>query len=105
MNELVPRVRKAVLSVGLVDTDSGSEPVAVQDEDWRSFIAWVVARKLTGMTLAAFQVDRLQLTEGQSTELLHAHRTAMIHALVLERLLLDLANAFDQTGIRTVVLK
>jgi hypothetical protein len=29
----------------------------------------------------------------------------MIHALVLERLLLDLANAFDQTGIETVVLK
>jgi hypothetical protein len=104
MNELVHRAQRAVLSVGLVD-DSGSDPAAVQDDDWRSFITWVVARKLTGLGLAACQRDRLQLTEEQSTELLDGHRTAMVHALVLERLLLDLANAFDQTGIETVVLK
>jgi Uncharacterised nucleotidyltransferase len=105
MNEFVHRAQRAVLSVGLVDTDSGSDPAAVQDDDWRSFIAWVVARKLTGLGLAACQLDRLQLTEEQSAELLDGHRTAMVHALALERLLLDLANAFDQTGIEIVVLK
>jgi hypothetical protein len=105
MNELVDRAQKAVLSVGLVKTDNGSEPAAVQDDDWRSFIAWLVARKLTGLGLAACQLGHLQLTEEQSTELLDSHRSAMVHALVLERLLLDLANAFDQTGIEIVVLK
>jgi hypothetical protein len=105
MRELVHRAEKAVLSVGLVDTDTGSQPVAIRDDDWRSFIAWLAVRKLTGLALAASQVDRLQLTEGQSTELLDRHRTAMVHALVLERLLLDLANAFERTGIETVVLK
>jgi Uncharacterised nucleotidyltransferase len=105
MRDLVDRAKKAVLSVGLVDTDGGSQPVVIQDDDWRSFIAWLVVRKLTGLALAASRLDRIQLTEGQLTELLDRHRTAMVHALMLERLLLDLADAFDQTGIETVVLK
>jgi hypothetical protein len=82
-----------------------AEPVRIADEEWQGLLIDLVAQRLTGLALAAVEVEAMQLSPTHLSSLADRHRAAMIHALRLERLLLVLADAFRAAGLEMVVLK
>jgi hypothetical protein len=80
-------------------------PVEVDEDTWPEFKSRLVAERLTGLAVAAAEKGKLVVSDGEFTELSDAHREVMLWALDLERTLIELADAFDDTGIEFVVLK
>lgn len=97
----VHEVRAIAASDGRLDGDIMPMP----DERWPTVLSGLAFQRLTGIAVAAFEAGRLDLSPEQEEELLDRHRAAMVLSLSIERRLLRLMNAFDEAGVRAVVLK
>jgi hypothetical protein len=82
-----------------------AEPVGIVPDRWPLVLSGLDFHRLTGIAVAACESGSLELTDDQVEELLSHHRTAMLGVLAIEQRLLRLAEAFDDAGIRAVVLK
>lgn len=103
MGEARPDLVRAVAAFGLGSTLDG--PLTVPDGDWRAVLGTLTFQRLTGLAVAAADAGALELTAGQWAQLLKAHRDAMVHALTLERTLLEVTAALERDGVSAVVLK
>ena len=104
-NEPLALARR-IAAFGLPGHDGEAPPIRVPAESSDGLRACLHAQRLTGIATAGVEAGWLRLSEKHETEeLLRSHRQAMLWALALERQLLVLASAFDETAIETVVLK
>lgn len=85
----------------------GPEPVEVEipPNSWPAFLAKAASGRMVGIAVAAAEAGQLRLTDEQAEELLARHREAMMWDLLIERRLLELAEAFEAAGLRPLVLK
>jgi hypothetical protein len=80
-------------------------PGPIEPEDWPVTLAQLDHEKLTGIATAAAEDGWLPLKADQFEDLVERHCDAMAWCLHLERLLLDIADAFDAEEIEFLVLK
>jgi Uncharacterised nucleotidyltransferase len=75
------------------------------DEAWHAALATASHHRLTGLAVAALEAGHLPLSREASAELFRRHEAAMVHALNIERHLIQLAEAFRTAGVEPIVLK
>jgi hypothetical protein len=94
-----------VIHVARYGLDHGATRRSPVAERWPDLLRTVARQRLSGLAVAAIEGGELELTEGETAELLELHRASMIHDLGLERALLGVVEAFDAEGIVHAVLK
>ena len=97
-------VTRAIAGFGLPEVPE-PEQTEVPDRRWQELLSRVRRERITGLAVESGAAGWLTLTERQSSELLAAHRDAMVWCLKVERKLLALADAFDAEIIPFAVLK
>ncbi len=95
----------SVASLGLAGTEHSVPGAPVADTDWVAFRSTVRAGRLTGVLLAAVDAGAFPVTDDQRAGLVQDHLAAMSGALVLERMLLEVADAFDDRAIELRAIK
>jgi len=93
-----------VAAIGLPATLEEA-PLEVPRELWPDVLGRLIDQRLTGIAVAGVTSGRLHLDPAGRSELLDAHRRAMVLVLGLERKLRELAEAFEAAGVEVVVLK
>jgi hypothetical protein len=98
-------VVRSAAGFGLPGAERRSVPLAVAPDNWSVALRSIAEQRLTGLALAAAEIGTLELTEDQARDLLDRQRDAMVRAVELERLLLEIFEAFESEGLRPVALK
>jgi hypothetical protein len=80
-------------------------PALIEQDEWPLTLAQLEHEKLTGIAVAAAEHGWLALKPEQLEALVARHRDVSAWCLGLERLVLDVADAFDLEGIGSLVLK
>jgi hypothetical protein len=101
----VPVASPEVRRIAATGVRAGMEPVRPTPERWPLVLSGTNLQRLTGLALAAYESGDLELADPQAEELLRHHRAAMVGALMIERLLLELSAELASAGVRAVVLK
>jgi hypothetical protein len=96
-----PALLRSVAAYGLGPDD----PIEVLPARWPSLLEALTRRNLTGLAVAAARGGSLTITTEQEGALFDRHRSAMIHALELERTLHSLGRGLEAAGVRYTVLK
>jgi hypothetical protein len=78
---------------------------AVPPPRWPSVLEALTRRNLTGLAVAAARSGSLAISDEHEEELFDRHRSAMIHALELERTLYSFGRRLEAAGVRYTVLK
>jgi hypothetical protein len=81
------------------------EQTEVPERRWQELLSRVRMQRITGLATESGAAGWLTLTELQSSELLAAHRDAMVWCLNVERKLLALADSFEAEILTFAVLK
>lgn len=100
-----PTTRQLVSRIAALGLSEDGEVLRVTPEAWPSVLSRLHLQRLTGIAVAATEEGRLVLETDQVGELLDHHRSAMLLALAIEQQLLHLAESFQRSQIRSVVLK
>jgi hypothetical protein len=93
----------ALPGVGARQVPAG--PIVVREIDWPAVRANIEFQRLTGLAVAAWSDNALELPSGASDELEDSHRRAMAWALAVERATLRVHDALGEDGIEAIVLK
>lgn len=83
----------------LVDVGPGLSP------EWGTVVRAAHREGLAGLVLSAAQQGRLELPSLVRRQLVNAHARAMLQVLLLERLLIQVVEVLDGSGVETRVLK
>jgi putative nucleotidyltransferase-like protein len=94
-------VARRIAAYNLSDTD----PISIPGELWPEVLGHITFEHLTGLAVAMFEAGQLLISGRQTQELLAQQRDAMALALINERKLLEIAEAFEREGIDFIVLK
>jgi hypothetical protein len=86
-------------------TDGPAQPITVDEQRWATTFAAIRYQRLSGLAIDAVEQGELTLEPAAVAQLVEHHRAAMIHALRLERGLLEIASAFGLEGLSFTVLK
>jgi len=97
------RLARRVAAFGLHQDDH--EAVSISQVDWLLLLPALSQQRLTGFAVAAAEAGSLTLSSGQAEELLERHRDAMLQVLALERHLVTLSAALEDSGVEMVLLK
>lgn len=89
---------------GLPDREVDPPSSPLTDADWWVLLTNVRRHRIEGLLVAAV-AEGWPCTDPQRAQVLSAHRRAMGSALVLEQLLLELADRLDEAGVRWRVVK
>ncbi|HYD55066.1 MAG TPA: nucleotidyltransferase family protein, partial [Gemmatimonadaceae bacterium] len=92
----------AIAGWGLVGCELAVPPPA---GTWDGMFHTIRRERLSGLAVSAVAAGALDLTTDQRDGLRAAHAVAMVHALRLERFLLDSIELFEGAGIEALVLK
>lgn len=93
--------------VGL-DAPGASEPWPVGplgDSDWRALVERSAAQRLLGTLADAVGRDLIATKDAQFAELARRHEEAMITAITIERLMLDVCGCLRDANVAHIVLK
>jgi hypothetical protein len=100
----VAQLSGRVAAVGL-SSPSLEPPVPIREEIWRELTSIISFQKLTGLAIAALEAGDLEATTDQRGQLVELHRKQMLHVVRLDRRLLLIADALEDAGVCSVVIK
>lgn len=95
----------AIAAEGLGTCDGEYPEMALVAREWAGLLAEANAKRLTGLLWAAVQRGAFPVTEEQEQDLQASQLEAMVAAVELEALLLDVLDLFDAAGIDSRVIK
>lgn len=81
------------------------DPVPGPSPDWSAVVRAADRDGLAGLVLTAAQQGCLDLPPLVHEQLVHAHGRAMVRVLLLERLLVQVVEVLDGSGVETRILK